>query len=432
MIRSIPVVVVGLVLIGCTRQAREVRQATPSASRPGPSAATPAAPRTEQEVIVVDASGNVEIHWLEEEEAFFVRNGEEDMFVPLVYHGEPTIRWSLREDGAIVVNDHVAGFSLATRGHDELRQVVDQYRGRLDSVVEGVSRLSQPELDPVLALGGERFALAMHLYDDVVEGPESQALEGLGTRLAGLLLKLGPDAVADERFPRLLALLQPTALDLGCTDVGDQDRLAAIRSSTQLRSLYLENSLVDDEDLTYLRGLTQLRVLNLNLTAVRGPGLANLQGLSLLRELSVGNSELDDEGMPHIGGLTQLRSLDLHDNAIGDEGLANVRGLSELRRLNLARTGIGDEGLDGISGLSQLMWLDLSTTDISDDGLGVIEGLTQLMWLSLAETQLSDAGLVSVSALRGLRRLDLARTSVSLEGVESFRLEHPECEVIGP
>ena len=76
-----------------------------------------------------------------------------------------------------------------------------------------------------------------------------------------------------------------------------------------------------------------LRALLLRRAAAAVEKLSNLWSLSLC------NTDVDDLGLKHLARLTSLETLSLWNTQVGDAGLEHVSGLTNLRNLVLDGTG---------------------------------------------------------------------------------------------
>ena len=74
-------------------------------------------------------------------------------------------------------------------------------------------------------------------------------------------------------------------------------------------------------------------------------------------------------------------------------------------------------------------WLNLESTSISDAGVAGLAGLSKLQTLNLSGTRVTDTCLETLSGLKSLKELNLSFTSVSEDGVTSFLVKVPGCEV---
>ena len=131
----------------------------------------------------------------------------------------------------------------------------------------------------------------------------------------------------------------------------------------------------DDAALANLRGLRQLQVLDLGLvSSVTDAGLVHLKGLTQLRELYVRNTIISDTGLTHLKGLAALQNLDITNTEVTDAGLDHLEGLTQLRTLHLGHNTISDAGLRKLRGLTRLQLLDLEHTTVTDARVGKPHG----------------------------------------------------------
>jgi hypothetical protein len=145
------------------------------------------------------------------------------------------------------------------------------------------------------------------------------------------------------------------------------------------------------------RGLQHIPSLPTIEWVILNDSLSNGEGLEYLNDtdvktLQIGDSLIDDNGLKHARGLKGLEALLLDDTEITDDGLAHLSGLTNLVSLSLDWTKISNDGLEHLTSLTNLRSLSLTGTRISDDGLKHLRGLTNLTRLTLVDTNVSDDG----------------------------------------
>ena len=124
-------------------------------------------------------------------------------------------------------------------------------------------------------------------------------------------------------------------------------------------------------------------------------------------------SRLDDEGFRHVARLKNLRELRLIR-----------RGHAIAPRLRL--TG---RSLQLLQTLPRLESLHLGRVPFADDDLAHLPTLTRLKTLNLSGTKLSDVGLAPLKALSQLEQLDLRYTQTTAAGVADLQQALPACKI---
>jgi len=153
-----------------------------------------------------------------------------------------------------------------------------------------------------------------------------------------------------------------------------------------------------------LECLTELQSLSLRPTSVNDAGLAHLSRLRNLRQLDLSYSEVADAGMKHLRGLRDLQELHLAFTRVSDAGLTEINALTSLRTLDLGGSRVSSAGLARLNGLTNLQSLDLDSTGVNAACLQPLQGLSNLKQLSLIDSQTSAAGVQELeSALPSVR-----------------------------
>ena len=104
---------------------------------------------------------------------------------------------------------------------------------------------------------------------------------------------------------------------------------------TNLRRLYIRQTLVTDAGLDHLRPFSGLQFLALNHTRVTDDGLAKLGFLQQLETLWLHHTEITDIGLAHLAALRNLKQLELAETQVTEDGIARLeRQLPHLRVLH--------------------------------------------------------------------------------------------------
>jgi hypothetical protein len=153
---------------------------------------------------------------------------------------------------------------------------------------------------------------------------------------------------------------------------------------------------------------------------------AGLRYFTNLRSLDVTWTGIDDEGMKSIAGMTKLRKLWAQEIRITDKGIAPLANLRDLEELHLGGVPITDAGLAQLAGLTRLKKLDLLSSQVSDAGMPHLAGMKDLEYLNLYATRVSNAGLEKLKHLAKLREVDLRYSRATQAGVDGLRAALPK------
>ncbi|KAL5738676.1 hypothetical protein ACOSP7_031437 [Xanthoceras sorbifolium] len=195
---------------------------------------------------------------------------------------------------------------------------------------------------------------------------------------------------------------------IGFAENGGLDKLSGL---SNLKSLYLDDNMFDNDILSSLHALSSLTDIDLSYNKLKGTVV--FQDLPYhLQNLRMAYNEIDKIVFPE--GLDNLEFLHLSGNKLNNNILSSVAVLTSLRDLSLS-----DNGLEGIidvadlDPLSNLEDLDMSYNKI--DKFVVPKGLVNLEYLDLSGNKLNNSILSSVAALTSLRYLSLSDSG--LEGI---------------
>ena len=130
------------------------------------------------------------------------------------------------------------------------------------------------------------------------------------------LEKLGATVKQEGRFVSLPPTWQ-----------GKNDGLSHLVWLTQLESLELRHSVVDDSGIGHLRGLPNLKTLNLHRSSISNEGLRFLVELPKLDTLLLQGTQIDDIAIKYLGNLTQLKAMNLVNTKFSTKGVAELQQL---------------------------------------------------------------------------------------------------------
>ena len=210
-------------------------------------------------------------------------------------------------------------------------------------------------------------------------------------------------------------------------EIGHLAGLATLKKLT-FSYTFLETIKFRDNGVAKMKPLgPTLEELVLRRARVTGPGLENFTNL---RSLDITWTQIEDGGMKHLASLTKLKKLWANEIRITDEGLKPLKDLKELEELHVRGTPITDTGLSYLAGLTNLKKLDILSSDVTDAGLDSLAGMKDLEYLNLYRTKVSNAGLEKLKRFTNLRQVDLRYTRATQAGVQSLRAALPRTEFI--
>ncbi len=311
----------------------------------------------------------------------------------------------------------------------------------------------------------------------------SQGLHCLGTLRHLEYLNLQGTEIGDDAFVHLATLPNLTILDLSHTAIRGW-RIHTLLALSRLERLYLSHTPLSRRavrtlsrfkrlkrlslrgvphplDLSFLKGLnlthldlaettilphtlkhlwTQRGLEGLNLSAVRLSGRApcprgavrcvqvdvpfkGIAALTALQELYVVSLGVGDDWSPALQHLKSLKHLDLSGNPLTEVAFASLSGHTALRSLYFS-----GEALLRPGGLVQEL--------VFQKSIFAEEKGQEMVWprnleeLVLTTTDLGDHSLRGVERLTVLRRLEITQTRVTKAGVDRFRSNRPNCEVL--
>ncbi len=202
----------------------------------------------------------------------------------------------------------------------------------------------------------------------------------------------------------------------------------ALKQSTRLKYLSLEDVGMTDSDLIHLKNMSELKSLSIHGNSeVTDAGLAHVEKLSQLEELDLEGTKVTDSGLAKLKGMTNLKYLSLWDTDVTDTGLGHLSEMTQMESLRLENTNVTDAGLTHLSKMTNLRELYLQSTDVSGSGLKHLRKMTQLENLFLSNTNVTDAGLSHLKEIKSLRYLFLYGTKTTPEGAAELKAALPDC-----
>jgi hypothetical protein len=202
-------------------------------------------------------------------------------------------------------------------------------------------------------------------------------------------LVLKGQAFTDKALQDVLALSKLQSVELNDTAISGEG-VKKLKALTQLHTLVLFDSIIDDDDLAGLAGLANLQKLTLNKTSITGLGLKHLKELKKLKYLHLANNKIDNKGIVGVKELTNLEYLNLHDTDITNLGVEQLKGLTNLTYLNLMFTKMNSDAFEHLTGMDKLktLYIDESRVDPKDRAIAALK--KQLPKLSIVFAKKAD------------------------------------------
>ena len=202
---------------------------------------------------------------------------------------------------------------------------------------------------------------------------------------------------------------------------GLSGHIPRLRKVSGLSELHLGSNL-RLRDFEALAKLHQLQSLTLpQECTVSVLAAKELAKLTNLESLSLCNTDMDDASFQQLETLVKLRSLDIQHTRITDVGIKTIEKMPELRVLNLIRFDgaqqLTDKAADSICKLSKLESLSMSG-EISATGLAKVGELPKLKHLSIVFAN------VTVHDLNALTGSSITSLSVSSGQLRWWNLNH--------
>jgi Leucine-rich repeat (LRR) protein len=206
-----------------------------------------------------------------------------------------------------------------------------------------------------------------------------------------------------------------------------------LASATQIETLNLENTTINDESLTSVGALVNLKSLSLSKTHVTDVGFQHLVNLSKLESFSCADTSITGVGFEaftkkYAGA--PLREINVNNTHFGAGGFPHIDGISTLETLVAGSAGVTDVAIQEIRRAKSLKTLRLGSNSLSDKGLTFLTNLDLIENLDLGSNQLvSDFLLDKLKRQKNLKKLRVESTSCTVNGVQEFKKLLPACAV---
>ncbi|HEX4132324.1 MAG TPA: protein kinase [Pirellulales bacterium] len=191
-----------------------------------------------------------------------------------------------------------------------------------------------------------------------------------------------------------------------------------------------KNQRITADELEHLEGLTNLTTLRLEATPLDDAGLVHVGKLTSLKRLEISSTKVTGAGMEHLRALKNLDTFVMGNClSLTDPGLEAIASLGNLTMLLIPNSRITGAGLASLKACPRLQNLRINLCPITDAGLDHLAVLTQLRDLDLAGTQLTDDGLQKLAAMPGLTHINLRNLNLSDAAVHGLQVALPNCKI---
>lgn len=145
------------------------------------------------------------------------------------------------------------------------------------------------------------------------------------------------------------------------------DALLPLAGAHQLEHLDVSGSIIVGPGLDAIRRLPNLRFLGLCWTKAPSQHLTKLVELTQLETLLLSGTGLDDAAMEVLASLIGLRHLAVTSTAITDRSVPAILGLRELRALGFENVHVSREAAERLFELPKLEELEIWIENVEDD-----------------------------------------------------------------
>jgi Leucine-rich repeat (LRR) protein len=206
-------------------------------------------------------------------------------------------------------------------------------------------------------------------------------------------LKLASSSITDEGLKHLADFSDLVLLSLQECKVTD-DGFASLSKLMKLKEAVVFKSDVSSGPLKAFANAPELTKLNLRGTKLTSQDLTtHIEAFKNLQDLEISETNIDDSTLPTLAKMPNLKALNVWRTKVTDQGLEALASMG-LTRLNLDdNPAIGDVGMDHVAKMTSLEWLHVGKTKITDAGLAKLETLNKLTELRINDTAVSHESL---------------------------------------
>lgn len=119
-----------------------------------------------------------------------------------------------------------------------------------------------------------------------------------------------------------------------CVEINDMQELHKLKLLSNLNSVSLSSSNLNDEGLEIVCDIPQLNALDLQSTQITNQGLRHLHKLKKLTWLRLKeNAQLTNECIPFLLQIESLQDLQIHETSVNQKGLNELAVMKSLRHI---------------------------------------------------------------------------------------------------
>jgi internalin A len=203
-----------------------------------------------------------------------------------------------------------------------------------------------------------------------------------------------------------------------------------IAEQSNLTSLTLKNTFVDDDGVMQLTGLKALKVIDLRVAPlITDRAMESLVKMPSLRAVRLVGGNITDQGVATVLQTPLLSELDVRNcRRVTKAGIEKAAAKKSLRVLKLGGSTIDDAMLDIVAGMDNLTSLSLENGTFSDAGVAKLSRLP-LEELNVKQTAITDASVDTIAKLTSLKRLVVTQTRITTDGAQRLHKALPGCEI---
>ena len=137
----------------------------------------------------------------------------------------------------------------------------------------------------------------------------------------------------------------------------------------ELEDVILNTSVLKREEVAKLSQLSQVKSLGLSRTNVQDDWLPDLFGMTGLENLYLSETQITDEALQHLASFPRLKMVNLNETAITDAGMTILAEHPSLETLYVVLTSFSDAGLMNLKASSSLKQVFVKGTPVTEQGI---------------------------------------------------------------
>jgi len=229
------------------------------------------------------------------------------------------------------------------------------------------------------------------------------------------------DCLGDDWF----ASVTEIHLGQGITSQQLPDVVQHLRHLPKLRTVYLWDANVTDEDFRHLIPLTQISHLGLHFPwqSVTGAGIADITSMDNVQNLTLSGHSIKNDGLRYLPQFTSLEWLSVGWSGVDDEGLQHLSNCHKLTHVTLSSCRSGIRGLRNIVNNQSLETLQFLNMEFESSGV--------TPWnQNKTNTHFVDEDFIFLYSGKGYGEKSFANQSAIFDSLESWLVsQRPGLEV---